>query len=57
MFPPTFRIIARYVGPIPVLTIIMIAMLIIAELILSFTRTGQYIHATGGNEEATRYLG
>lgn len=57
MFPPTFRAIARYVGPISVLTIIMIAMLIIGQLILSFTRTGQYIHATGGNEEATRYLG
>ena len=56
-FPPTFRIIARYVGPISVLTIIMIAMLVIGQLILSFTRTGQYIHATGGNEEATRYLG
>lgn len=57
MFPPTFRAIARYVGPISVLTIIMVAMLIIGQLILSFTRTGQYIHATGGNEEATRYLG
>jgi len=57
MFPPTFRIIARYVGPISGLTIIMIVMLTIGQLILSFTRTGQYIHATGGNEEATRYLG
>jgi ribose transport system permease protein len=57
MFPPEFRIIARYVGPISVLTLIMIGMLIAGQLILSWTRTGQYVRATGGNEDATRHLG
>lgn len=57
MFPPEFRIIAKYVGPVSVLTLIMIAMLVVGQLILSWTRTGQYIRATGGHEEATRYLG
>jgi ribose transport system permease protein len=32
-------------------------MCIIGQLILSWTRTGQYIHAIGGNEGATRHLG
>jgi len=57
MFPPEFRIIARYVGPVSVLTLIMIGMYVIGQLILSWTRPGQYIRATGGHEEATRYLG
>jgi len=43
-FPPSFRIIARYMGPISVLTIIMISMCVVGQLILSWTRTGQYIH-------------
>jgi ribose transport system permease protein len=57
MFPEGFRVIARYLGPISVLTLIMIAMYTVGHFILSWTRTGQYIRATGGNEEATRYLG
>ncbi len=57
MFSPEFRIIARYLGPVSVLTLIMIGMYVIGQLVLSWTRTGQYIHATGGHEEATRYLG
>jgi len=56
-FPDEFRDIAGYLGPVSVLTLIMIAMLVIGQIILSGTRTGQYVHATGGNEEATRYLG
>ena len=56
-FPPNFRVITRYVGPISILTLIMISMGIIGQLILSWTRTGQYICATGGHEEATRNLG
>lgn len=57
MFPDEFRDIAEDVGPVSVLTLIMIAMLVIGQIILSQTRTGQYVRATGGNEEATRYLG
>ncbi|MFQ5795049.1 MAG: ABC transporter permease [Candidatus Bipolaricaulia bacterium] len=57
LFPPEFRIIARYAGPISGLTIIVIVVYVIWQLMLSYTKTGQYIYAIGGNEEAVRVLG
>lgn len=57
LFPPSFRIIAKYFGPISGLTFIMIFIYILGQFILSKTRLGRYIYALGGNEEALRYSG
>ncbi|MGB9857817.1 MAG: ABC transporter permease [Dictyoglomaceae bacterium] len=57
LFPPTFRLIARYLGPVSGLTFIMLFIYILGQFILSKTRLGRYIYALGGNEEALRYSG
>ncbi len=57
LFPPSFRVIARYLGPISGLTFIMLFIYILGQFILSKTRLGRYIYALGGNEEALRYSG
>lgn len=46
-----------YVGPIPVPVIIMVLALIITWIILNQTRTGRYIYAVGGNEDAANASG
>ncbi|MDF2677313.1 MAG: ribose transporter permease [Bacillota bacterium] len=46
-----------FLGPIPIPVYIMILIFIIAFYILTHTRIGRYIYATGSNEEATLYSG
>ena len=57
LFPESFLVIASRIGPISVLTIIMIAVYLIGQTTLSFTKIGRYIHAIGGNEDAVRFSG
>ena len=40
------------VGPIPVIAVIAIVVLLLGEIILSYTRFGRYVYMTGGNREA-----
>lgn len=46
-----------YIGPIPVPVIIMIIALLITWMVLNQTRTGRYIYAIGGNQEAAKASG
>lgn len=46
-----------YAGPIPVPVIIMVLALILTWIILNQTRTGRYIYAVGGNEDAANASG
>ena len=46
-----------YVGPIPSSVIIMVVALVITWIILNETRTGRYIYAIGGNEDAAKASG
>ncbi|HID56546.1 TPA: ABC transporter permease [Candidatus Poribacteria bacterium] len=57
IFPPQFTAIAGYIGPVPMLIVITVAVYTIWQFILSKARIGRYIYAVGGNEEATRFLG
>ena len=56
-FPHEIQTIASYVGPIPVLIIIVLVIYLLAQLLLSYTKLGRYIFAVGGNEQAVRFLG
>ena len=56
-FPHEIQTIASYVGPIPVLIIIVLVIYFLAQLLLSYTKLGRYIFAVGGNEQAVRFLG
>ena len=56
-FPPSFNIINARMGPVSGLVIIMVAVYIVGQLILSKTKIGRYIYAIGGNEEAARFTG
>jgi ribose transport system permease protein len=56
-FVAAFRSLAGYVGPIPVLFLIATGLAIIWQLILSYTRFGRHLYATGGNELASRLVG
>lgn len=48
---------AGFVGPVPVVGIIFIAVTIVAAIFLRRTRPGRYIYAAGGNPEAARLSG
>ncbi len=48
---------AGFVGPVPVVGIIFIAVTLLAALFLGRTRIGRYIYASGGNPEAARLSG
>lgn len=48
---------AGFVGPVPVVGIIFIAVTILAAVFLRRTRVGRYIYAAGGNPEAARLSG
>jgi ribose transport system permease protein len=45
------------VGPIPVIAVIAIVVLLLGEIILSYTRFGRYVYMTGGNREAAEMSG
>ena len=56
--PWEFQLIgATGVGPIPVSTIIMLVVALLAALFLSRTRTGNHMFAVGGNEQVARLSG
>jgi ribose transport system permease protein len=56
--PWEFQLIgATGLGPIPVSTILMIVVALLAALFLSRTRTGNHIFAVGGNEQVARLSG
>ena len=45
------------VGPVPVVAIVAAVVLVIAEVILSYTKFGRYVYMTGGNREAAEMSG
>ena len=45
------------IGPVPWLVIIAGAVLLIAHLVLTYTRFGRYVYMVGGNREAAEYSG
>lgn len=56
--PMEFRLIgATGLGPVPVSTILMLAVAVLVWLFLSRTRTGHHIYAVGGNEQVARLSG
>lgn len=46
-----------YVGPVPVPVVIMVVLMVIFALVMTQTRFGRHIYATGGNEHAARLSG
>lgn len=47
----------RYIGPIPVMVIIMVIVLITAHIVLTRTCFGRYVYAVGSNEEVSKLSG
>ena len=56
-FAASFRSLAGHLGPIPVLFLIATSLAILWQLVLSYTRFGRHLYATGGNELASRLVG
>ena len=46
-----------YLGPVPIPVLIMVLALVLTWVILNQTRTGRYIYAVGGNEDASNASG
>ena len=58
IFPPSFKFIGQgFVGRIPMIFIIGVAIILITSVFLNQTRTGKYILATGGNKETAKRCG
>ena len=56
--PPAFQYIgATGIGPVPISTIIMLAVALAAAFFLARTRTGNHMFAVGGNEQVARLSG
>ena len=56
--PPSFLALGRgSVGPVPSLIFIMFAVVAAAQVMISSTRTGKYMQATGANPAASRLAG
>ncbi len=56
--PEIFSIIGQgYVGPVPVPVVIMLVLMVVFALLMSRTRFGRHVYATGGNEHAARLSG
>ena len=56
--PPQFQVIgATGVGPVPISTIIMLAVALAAAFFLARTRVGNHMFAVGGNEQVARLSG
>ena len=56
--PPEFQVIgATGIGPVPISTIIMLAVAVLAYLFLRKTRTGHHIYAVGGSLDVARLSG
>jgi ribose transport system permease protein len=56
-FVASFRSLAGYLGPIPTLFLIATGLTLLWQLVLSYTRFGRHLYATGGNELASRLVG
>ena len=56
-FLKSFRAIAGYAGPLPLLFLITFGVYVLWQLALSHTRFGRYVYAVGGNETGTRFVG
>jgi len=56
-FLRSFRAIAGYAGPLPLLFLITFGVYVLWQLALSHTRFGRYVYAVGGNETGTRFVG
>lgn len=56
--PKAFSFIGQgYIGPVPVPVVIMVLLMMVFALMMSRTRFGRHIYATGGNEQAARLSG
>jgi ribose/xylose/arabinose/galactoside ABC-type transport system permease subunit len=55
--PFGFEGLAGSLGGIPTLIVIMVAVVVVAQILLSYTPLGTWIKATGSNEEAARAVG
>ena len=57
-FPQAYRNIGQaYLGPVPFPVVIALATIAVGAVFLNMTKTGKYVLATGGNEEAARRFG
>jgi len=57
-FPASFQSIGQaYIGVVPVPVIIGLTTIIVGAVVLNMTKTGKYLLASGGNEEAARRFG
>jgi ribose transport system permease protein len=45
------------IGPIPMIAVVAIVVLVVGEVLLSYTRFGRYVYMTGGNREAAEMSG
>ena len=48
---------SKSLGPVPWIVIVAALILLIAHLVLSYTRFGRYVYMVGGNREAAEYSG
>ena len=58
--PPLLRTLggtATKIGPVPVVVIVAAVVLIVGEVVLSYTKFGRYVYMTGGNREAAEMSG
>ncbi len=55
--PASFVWLGGRIGPVPMMGIVFIIVTIVCGLVLRFTVFGEYVYATGGNEEAARLSG
>lgn len=46
-----------YIGPVPVPVVVMALLMVVFAVIMSRTRFGRHVYATGGNEQAARLSG
>lgn len=55
--PDSFTWLGGRIGMVPVMGIIFLALAVLSGLVLRYTAFGEWIYATGGNEEAARLSG
>ncbi|MEN3010297.1 MAG: ABC transporter permease [Candidatus Bipolaricaulaceae bacterium] len=56
-FVASFRALAGYAGPFPVLFLLSVGLALLWQLVVSYTRFGRHLYAIGGNEIASRLVG
>ncbi|MEX1660471.1 ABC transporter permease [Thioclava sp. 15-R06ZXC-3] len=56
--PESFSVLGQgYVGPVPVPVVILLVLTLVFTIIMTRTRFGRHVYATGGNENAARLSG